>query len=157
MNAITMLERDHVKMKRLLSRLDATSARARVGRRHLFDRIKVELTIHETIEEEIFYPALKSHPRARDEVLEGIEEHNVVDSLLGELTQLSPGHETWGAKATVMRENVEHHIEEEETDMFRKARRIFDRSELEALGKRMAARRATAKVSVRALAARRDR
>ena len=157
MNAITMLERDHAKVKGLMARLDATTARATVTRRGLFNRIKAELTVHETIEEEIFYPALKAHPRARDIVLEGIEEHNVVDSLLGELTDLSPSHESWGAKATVMRENVEHHIEEEETDMFVKARRIFDRAELEALGKRMAARKVTAKASVRTIAARRER
>lgn len=156
MNAITMLERDHVKVKGLLARLDATTARATVTRRRLFTRIQAELTVHETIEEEIFYPALKAHPRAKDIVLEGIEEHNVVDSLLGELKDLAPSHESWGAKATVMRENVEHHIEEEETDMFVKARSIFDRPELDALGKRMAARKITAKAAVRTLAARRE-
>lgn len=157
MNAITMLERDHVKVRALLARLDSTTPRATVTRRDLFNRIKAALTVHETIEEEIFYPALKSHPRAKDIVLEGIEEHNVVDNLLGELTDLASSHETWGAKATVMRENVEHHIEEEETSMFVKARQIFDRSELEALGKRMAARKVTAKASVRTIAAKRER
>ena len=157
MNAIAMLERDHVKVKGLLARLESTTQRALVTRHRLFERIKAELTVHETIEEEIFYPALKSHPRAKDVVLEGIEEHNVVDTLLGELTDLSPAHESWGAKAKVMRENVEHHIEEEETDMFAKARRVFDRSELDALGRRMAVRKLTAKESVRTIAARRER
>ena len=157
MNAIAMLERDHVKVKGLLARLDATTARAQVTRRDLFSRIKDELTVHETIEEEIFYPALKAHPRAKEIVLEGIEEHNVVDTLLGELSEIAPSQETWGAKATVMRENVEHHIEEEENNMFAKARRIFDRAELEALGRRMAARRTTARASVQAIAARRER
>jgi iron-sulfur cluster repair protein YtfE (RIC family) len=132
-------------------------ARATVTRRDLLDRIRAELTVHETIEEEIFYPALKAHPRAKDVVLEGIEEHNVVDNLLGELAAMPPSHESWGVKATVMRENVEHHIQEEETDMFVKARSIFDRAELEALGKRMAARKVTAKASVRTIAARRER
>jgi len=155
MNAITMLERDHVKVKALLARLDSTTPRATVTRRDLFNRIKADLTVHETIEEEIFYPALKSHPRAKDIVLEGIEEHNVVDTLLGELTALSPSHETWGAKATVMRENLEHHIEEEETDMFVKARNIFDRAELTALGQRMAARKITARADVKRIAAKR--
>jgi iron-sulfur cluster repair protein YtfE (RIC family) len=157
MNAIAMLVRDHAKVKGLMARLDATTPRALVTRRNLFNRIKAELTVHETIEEEIFYPSLRAHPRATDIVLEGIEEHNVVDSLLGELTDLSPSHESWGAKAKVMRENVEHHIEEEETDMFVKARRIFDREELEALGKRMAARKVSAQASVRSLAAKRER
>lgn len=157
MNAIAMLERDHVKVKRLLARLDVTTARATVTRRRLFDRVKSELTVHETIEEEVFYLALKAHPRAKDLVLDGIEEHNVVDNLLGELTKLASNHATWGAKATVMRENVEHHIEEEETRMFPQARRIFDRPELDALGRRIAARRVTAKASVCGIAARRER
>ena len=152
-----MLERDHVKVKGLLARLDATTPRAVVTRRELFSRIKTELTVHETIEEEIFYPALKSHPRAKAIVLEGIEEHNVVDNLLGELSAIAPSQEVWGPKATVMRENIEHHIEEEESDMFPKARGIFDHAELEALGKEMAARRATARASVRSIAARRER
>lgn len=157
MDAITLLKADHAKVKGLLARLDRTTERAKVTRRDLFARIKAELTVHETIEEEIFYPALKAHPRAKDIVLEGIEEHNVVDSLLGELSDLSPRHETWGAKATVMRENVEHHIEDEETDMFPQARRIFDRTELAELGKRMAARKVTAKAAVKQIAARRER
>ena len=156
MDAIALLKADHVKVKALLARLDATTERAKVARRELFGRIKVELTVHETIEEEIFYPALKQHPRAKDIVLEGIEEHNVVDTLLGELTALSPSHETWGAKATVMRENLEHHIEEEETDMFVKARQVFDRSELTALGERMAARKITARADVRRIATKRE-
>ena len=157
MDAIVMLRKDHARLRALMARLGRTSDRARVTRRDLFGRLKTELTVHETIEEEIFYPALKEHPRAKDIVLEGIEEHNVVDAILGELTDLEPTHETWGAKAEVMRENVEHHLGEEEADMFVKARRIFDPSELEALGKRMAARRITARAGVRAIAARRER
>lgn len=156
MNAITMLERDHVKVRRLMARLDTTTARAKVTRRNLFTRVQAELTVHETIEEEIFYPALKAHPRAEDIVLEGIEEHNVVDSLLGELKEPAPSHESWGAKPRVISESVEHHIEEEETDMFVKARSIVDRAELEMLGKRMAARKVTARAAVRAIAARRE-
>ena len=157
MNAITMLEQDHVKVKALLARLDATTERAVVTRRKLFDRIKVELTVHETIEEEIFYLALKSHPRAKDVVLEGIEEHNVVDRLLGELTDLAPSDETWGAKLKVMSDNLDDHIKDEETNMFVKARTIFDRAELEALGSQMAARKVSVKKSVRAIAAQRER
>ena len=83
MNAIILLERDHAKVKGLMARLDATTALATVTRRDLLDRIRAELTVHETIEEEIFYPALKAHPRAKGVVLEDIEEHNVVDNLGG--------------------------------------------------------------------------
>ncbi|MEO7664233.1 MAG: hemerythrin domain-containing protein [Candidatus Limnocylindrales bacterium] len=144
MNAIAMLEADHAKVKALLSELEATTERGIKTRSELFATIKGELTVHEIIEEEIFYPALKSHPKAKDIVLEGYEEHHVVDLLMSELESLDVSDETWGAKAVVMKENVEHHIEEEEGEMFKKARSVFDRQELEDLGKRMADRKASA-------------
>ena len=144
MDAITLLKTDHAKVKDLLAKLSATTERGIKTRQELFATIKGELTVHEIIEEEIFYPALKSHPKARDIVLEGYEEHHVVDLLMGELESLDVSDETWGAKADVMKENVEHHIEEEEDDMFKKARQIFDRDELAELGTKMEERKASA-------------
>ena len=144
MNAITMLTDDHRTVKKLLSELETTTERGVKTREELFTRIKADLTVHEIIEEEIFYPALKEHPKAKDIVLEGYEEHNVVDTLMGELSALPFDHETWGAKAKVMQENIEHHIEEEEGEMFKKARQVFDEAELEELGERMARRRVSA-------------
>ena len=142
MNAVTMLEEEHRELKRLLRDLEPTTERAVKTRTELYERIHRALTTHEQIEEEIFYPALKEHPRAREIVLEGIEEHNVVDTLLGELAALSVEDETWGPKAKVMIENIEHHIDEEEDDMFVKARKVFEPAELRELGAAMAARRA---------------
>jgi hypothetical protein len=144
MDAIAMLKADHEKVKELLARLDSTTERGVKTREELFATIKGELTVHETIEEEIFYPALKEHPKAKDLVLEAYEEHHVVDTVMAELEGLDVADETWGAKATVMRENVEHHIEEEEGEMFKQARQVFDRQELEDLGARMAERKAAA-------------
>jgi hemerythrin superfamily protein len=138
MDAIAMLKADHDKMKKLLNELETTTERGVKTRAELFSTIKGELTIHELIEEEIFYPALKSHPKAKDIVLEGYEEHHVVDLLMGELEDLDVSDESWGAKAIVMKESVEHHMEEEEGEMFAKARQVFDRGELEDLGARMA-------------------
>ena len=144
MNAITMLEDEHVQMRKLLDRLESTTERGVKTRQELFATIKGELMVHEAIEEEIFYPELKAHPRAKDIVLEAFEEHHVVDLLMGELEGLPVDDETWGAKALVMKENVEHHMEEEEGDMFKKARQVFDRDELEDLGRRMEERRQSA-------------
>jgi hemerythrin superfamily protein len=144
MNAIAMLKADHDKMKKLLDELETTTERGVKTRAELFSTIKGELTVHEVIEEEIFYPALKSHPKAKDIVLEGYEEHHVVDLLMGELEDLDVSDETWGAKAIVMKENIEHHMEEEEGEMFAKARQVFDRQELEDLGARMADRKESA-------------
>ena len=144
MNALTLLEDDHKKMRKLLEELESTTERGVKTRGELYATIKGELMVHEAIEEEIFYPALKEHPKAEDIVLEGYEEHHVVDVVMAELEGLPVDDEAWGAKAKVMKENVEHHMEEEEGEMFKQARSVFDRSELDDLGERMAARKASA-------------
>jgi hypothetical protein len=141
MHALTLLTEDHEKVKKLLDELEATTERGVKTREELFTKIKRELTVHEIIEEEIFYPALKQHPRAKEIVLEGYEEHDVVDTLMGELSALPYDDETWGPKAKVMKENIEHHIQEEEGEMFEKARLVFDRAELNDLGEVMEARK----------------
>jgi hypothetical protein len=141
MDAITLLKSDHDKVKKLLAQLSETTERGVRTREQLYATIRKEMTAHEIIEEEIFYPTLKAHPKATDIVLEGFEEHHVVDLLMGELDATPYDDETWGAKAKVMQENIEHHIEEEETEMLPKARQVFDRAELEALGGQMSARK----------------
>ena len=144
MDAIALLKADHDKVKELLDRLEKTTERGVKTREELFATIKGELTLHEIVEEEIFYPELKAHPKAEATVLEGFQEHHVVDLLMGELEQLPVDDETWGAKATVMKENIEHHIEEEEGEMFRQARQAFDEKELDDLARRMAERKQSA-------------
>ena len=148
MDAIVLLKEDHEKVKRLLAELETTTERGIKTRSELFATIKGELTVHEMIEEEIFYPELRAHPKAKDIVLEGYQEHHVVDLLTSELEALDVTDETWGAKAKVMQENVEHHIDEEEGEMFPKARQVFDRAELADLGERMATRKVAAKAEL---------
>ena len=142
MDALELLKADHDKVKKLLAEGDATTERAEKTRTELLATIKQELTVHEDIEETIFYPALKDHPKAKEIVLEAYEEHNVVDTVMGELEATEVTDERWGAKFTVMKENIEHHIEEEEGEMFKQARSVFDAEELRTLGERMAARKA---------------
>jgi hemerythrin superfamily protein len=144
MNALTLLKTDHDKVKRLLSELESTTERGVKTREELFATIKGELTVHEIIEEEIFYPALKNHPKAKDIVLEAFEEHAVVDTLMGELEGLAVDDETWGPKAKVMKENIEHHIEEEEGEMFKQARQVLNDTELDELGRQMDDRKRSA-------------
>ena len=145
MDALKLLKEDHDRIKPLLAEIKETTDRAEKTRGELFSRIKQELTVHEIIEEEIFYPTLKEHPKAKEIVLEGYEEHDVVSTLMGELDGMDPTDERFGPKAKVMAENVEHHIEEEEGEMFEAARQVFDRDELEELGERMARRKESAK------------
>jgi hypothetical protein len=137
MDALSLLKADHDKVKKMLTEGEETTERAEKTRTELFDKLKGEMMIHERIEEEIFYPALKSHPKAKDLVLEGYEEHHVVDEIMGELEATDVTDETWSAKFKVMKENIEHHIEEEEGEMFKQARSVFDTDELESLGARM--------------------
>ncbi|HEX7224970.1 MAG TPA: hemerythrin domain-containing protein [Candidatus Limnocylindria bacterium] len=141
MDALELLKADHDKVKKLLSEGDETTERAVKTRAELLATIKQELTIHEDIEETIFYPALKEHPKAKEIVLEAYEEHNVVDTVMAELEATDVADERWGAKFTVMKENIEHHIEEEEGEMFKQARSVFELDELQALGDRMATRK----------------
>ena len=138
MDALSLLKADHDKVKRMLAEGEKTTERAEKTRTEVFETLKAEMMLHERIEEEIFYPALKEHPKAKDIVLEGYEEHHVVDEIMGELETTPVTDETWGAKFTVMKENIEHHIDEEEGDMFKQARQVFDADELELLGERMA-------------------
>jgi hemerythrin-like domain-containing protein len=137
MDAIKLLEDDHEDLKKLLKQGDDTTERAVKTRAALLQEIAAKLTAHEKIEEDIFYPALKEHPKAKDIVLEGYQEHHVVDLIMAELKDTSEDDERWGAKFSVMKENIEHHIEEEEGDMFKTARSVFSREELDEMGTRM--------------------
>jgi hypothetical protein len=139
---ILLLESDHRRFEDLLDKGQATTERAVKGRTKLLETLASELNVHELIEEKILYPALKPHPEARDVVLEGYQEHHVADLLLKELHRLATDDEQWGAKFKVLKESIEHHIEEEESAMFRTARAVLSRDELHELGARMKAMKA---------------
>ena len=137
MNAFELLKKDHEKVSGLFKQLDETTERAVKTREELFAKLKEELDIHARIEETIFYPAIKEAEETHEITLEAIEEHNVVKQLLSELEQLSVADETWTAKLTVLKENVEHHVEEEEGEMFKDARKVLSTEQVEELGARM--------------------
>lgn len=153
MDALQLMKADHAAVKKLLEQGEKTTERATKTRQELLDKIKTELGAHEVMEEEIFYPALREHPKAKDIVLEAYEEHHVVDTVMGELERTPVEDEAWGAKFKVMKENVEHHIEEEEGEMFKQARAVFDRAELQELGDRMQLRKELALSELKAAAA----
>ena len=141
MDAMSLLKEDHQKVKKMLAELESTTERGVKTREELFTRLKQELVVHEAIEEEIFYPALKEHPKTKEIALEGYEEHHVVDTVMAEIEGVAYDDEKWGAKFTVMKENLEHHIEEEEGEMFKQAKQVFDEDELDQLGESMMARK----------------
>ena len=141
MDALKLLKQDHDEVKSMLSDLESTTERAEKTRTEGLATLKAELQVHEAIEEEIFYPALQEHPKTKELALEGYEEHHVVDMVMAEIEGVAPSDETWMAKFTVMKENLEHHIEEEEGEMFKQAEQVFDDDELAELGDRMQARK----------------
>jgi hypothetical protein len=139
MDAFTLLKNDHEKVSGIFSKLEETTERAEKTREELFTQLKQELDVHAHIEETIFYPALKQEAETRDITLEGFEEHHVIKTLLKELEGMPVGSEQWTAKVKVLKENVEHHVGEEEGEMFKGAREVLSREQIEDLGTRMEA------------------
>jgi hemerythrin superfamily protein len=137
MNALKLLKQDHDTVAQLLEKIDQTTERALKTREELFARVKTELDVHAKIEETIFYPALENEEETRDITLEAFEEHRLVKQLLSELEKMAKDDEQWTAKFTVLKENVEHHVEEEEDEMFPKVRKVLSNADLETLGARL--------------------
>lgn len=143
-NAITMLKADHAVVKRLLRELNATTERATKERERLVSEIERELKTHAQIEEEVFYPAFKAateKTNAVDMFYEAAEEHHLVDMVLPALKSANPKSHEFEAKAKVLKDLIEHHVREEEGEMFAKARQVFSDEQLRELGDLMAARK----------------
>lgn len=143
-SALELLKEDHRKVKDLLSELVQTTTRAEKKRRTLLEKIEQELHIHTHIEEEIFYPAFKESGNSEISKMyfEALEEHRAVDELvLPDLRKTSPTSEKFSGRAKVLKELVEHHVEEEEKEMFKKAQKTMSKEELTELGQRLAERK----------------
>ena len=143
-NAITMLKADHATVKRLLRELDETGDRAVKERERLVAQLEREIKMHAQVEEEVFYPAFLAATEGSDSedlFYEAAEEHHVVDMVLPALKAANPKSPEFGAKAKVLKDLIEHHIREEEGQMFAKARQVFDEGQLRELGDLMQARK----------------
>jgi hemerythrin-like domain-containing protein len=143
-DAIALLKADHDKVRRLLSELEQTTDRSAKTREKLLREIETELKIHEQIEEEIFYPAYRDAVSSKEDrkfFYEAHEEHHTVDLVLPELLETDPATEVFGAKAKVLKELVEHHADEEEQEMFTRARKAMRPQELRELGDEMQRRK----------------
>ncbi len=144
-DAITQLKDDHDKVEKLFKKYEDTTDRAIKTRRKLVDQIIEELTVHAAIEEQVFYPISRVlSDDARDQTLEGLEEHHLVKITLAELEKLDPTDERFHPKVTVLMENVRHHVEEEENDLFPMMRDAFGRNDMSDLGEALDDARATA-------------
>ena len=136
MDAFNLLKEDHRKVEELFEQLESAQGQAKM---RVFEQIKSELELHTHIEEKIFYPALEKPKQTHDLTLEAYEEHAVVKTLLKELSRARTANDEWEAQAKVLQENVEHHVEEEENELFKKADSALSEEELEDLTERMIA------------------
>lgn len=137
LDAIEILQQDHLIFTNLLEKIAATTERAEVTREELFSKLKLLLDAHAHIEETIFYPAIEAAKETHRITLEGYEEHAVVKSLLTQLKAQDHQTEEWTAKFSVLKENLEHHIKEEEKDMFPHSKKVLSTETLEKLGQAM--------------------
>ena len=138
MDALELLKQDHQKVKELFKQGQQTEDKKQ--QKQIFKEIKSELETHARIEETIFYPAMEEHDELKDMVLESLEEHRQMKTVLRELGKLSATSERFKPKFKVLMDDVKHHAEEEEEGkMFPKIRELIKRDELEQLGEELEA------------------
>jgi hemerythrin superfamily protein len=137
-DAIVILKEDHKEIRRLFREFQQAGENATVTKGKIVDKILEALTVHTYLENEVMYPEVRTLlPDVEDDVLESYEEHHVADVLCMELAAMKPDDERFDAKTTVLIENVEHHIEEEEEEWFPKVREGLGRKQLQEIGARM--------------------
>ena len=138
MDAITLLKDDHKTVEALFKRFERAGDDAYVLKREIVDTIIEELSVHASVEEQVFYPATRATvPAVEDVALESLEEHHIVKWVLSELEKMDPKDERFDAKVKVLMENVRHHVEEEEDEYFPKVRDELGRNALNDLGDAM--------------------
>jgi hemerythrin superfamily protein len=137
--ATDMLRDDHDKVRALFKEYEGAGERAARTKKRIVEELTRELGVHAQIEEKIFYQAFRA---VNDEdpkkiVRESFEEHKIVKTLLAELEPMAPSDDQFDAKVTVLKENVEHHADEEENDLFPAAEKLFGDEKLRDLGRQM--------------------
>ena len=136
MNAIELLKKDHKEASGLMDQIEIADKGDRSAK-DLFNQLKQALTLHTEMEEKIFYPELKKFDETKDMISEAFEEHQEVKDILAEMSTLSPADDEFMDKFTELRDGVEHHVEEEETEMFPKAEKVLGQSRLQELGRQL--------------------
>ncbi|MDC0714108.1 hemerythrin domain-containing protein [Stigmatella sp. ncwal1] len=136
MNAIDLLEDQHEEVKKLFKQYENLKDGADAERRKIFEKIADRLAAHASIEELYFYPSVKA-ARTEDKLYEAVEEHLAAKRIIADLLQMEPDDESFDAKMKVLRESIDHHVEEEEEDLFPKVRKLLNDEQLLVLGIQM--------------------
>ena len=142
-DAIALLKTDHATIKKMFEKEEKLTKRDGQKKHDIFNQIKAALEVHATIEEEIFYPAVKKarSENVKDEVREAYEEHKQIKSLLAQISSITSADETYDMKIKVLKEDVEHHIKEEEGEMFPDAKKFLGEHQLIELGAKLESRK----------------
>jgi hemerythrin superfamily protein len=129
-NALDLLKQQHDEVKALFKQFQKADGD---GKEELFDEIADALAMHAAIEEQHFYPATKDD-RTEELLQEAVEEHLSVKRIIADMLEMEPSDPQFDAKCKVLEEQVEHHVEEEERELFPKVRKGHSKQELEDLG-----------------------
>ena len=130
MNAIELLEQQHRDVEKLFKKIEKAEAGEK---ERLFDELADNLAVHAAIEEQHFYPTTKD-ARTEELLQEAVEEHLAVKRIIADLLEMEPDDAQFDAKIKVLKEQVEHHVEEEEKELFPKVKKVHSKDELEDLG-----------------------
>ena len=122
-DAIAMLKADHAKVKALFEQFEGLSDRSKVSKKKIADQICMELSIHAEVEEQVFYPAVREPVNDDDLMNEAEVEHASAKELIAQIMEMDPGDDLYDAKVKVLSEQIEHHVGEEEDEMFPKVRK----------------------------------
>ncbi|MFW5636309.1 MAG: hemerythrin domain-containing protein [Thermodesulfobacteriota bacterium] len=128
-----LLKKDHEEVKSLLKQLKETKNGDAKKREELFAEVKKEIQPHQAGEEKAFYPVLKENEETKEDVLESIEEHHVSKLVLRELDGMNKDSDQWLAKLKVFKEIVEHHIQEEEKEIFEDAKKAISDEQMKSI------------------------
>ena len=134
-DAIAMLKADHQKVKGLFKDFEDLSDRSKISKKKISDQICHELWMHTEIEEQIFYPAVRDAISDSDLMDEALVEHAGAKTLVAEISEMNPDDDLYDAKVKVLSEQIDHHVREEEDEMFPKVRKSG--LDLAALGQQM--------------------
>ncbi|WP_082551964.1 hemerythrin domain-containing protein [Massilia sp. Root351] len=139
-DAISLLMADHENVKDMFEQFESMTDRAVVSKKKLADEICSELTKHTQVEEEIFYPAVRAAGKEFEDLIdEAVVEHGSAKQLIADIEAMDPGDDLYDAKVKVLSEMIEHHVQEEEGELFPKVRKA--KLDLVELGQQMAERK----------------
>ncbi len=137
-NLFQLIKKDHRLVSSLFSKINKTNENAGKTREKLYLELRENLDLHARAEEAVVYPQLKEREKTKDIGYEAVEEHAIMKFLFSKIDAEEPTTEEWMAQVTVLKEVVEHHVEEEEDEMFKKMEKAFSEEEIAEMGQQFA-------------------